>query len=42
MSIPWKINKAFGTVQIKEAKEIWQLDTKSDPGLDPGQVKKLL
>lgn len=39
MSMSCKIKKALGTVQIKGAKEIWQLNTKSDPGLDPGQDK---
>lgn len=27
-------------MQIKGTKETWQLNTKSDPGLDPGQEKK--
>lgn len=37
-----KDKKAIGTVKIKGTKAIWQLNTKCDPGLDPGNGKKKL
>lgn len=42
MSVLCKIKKALVAVQIKGAEEIWQLNTKSDPGLKPGQEKEKL